>query len=77
MVLIAQLFTEREREVELHWPSLYTPASFFDGTTGQKTFEKTFPAMGQVYLNGLCRGEAGVLSTQSLQKRFEKAGFSL
>lgn len=77
MVLINQLFTEREREVELHWPSLYTPEAFFDGTTGRNQFEKIFPAKGLVYENGLVRGEAGVLTTQSLQKRFERAGFAL
>ena len=76
-MVIAQLFSDREREVELHWPSQYTPDVFHDGNTSQKLFEATFPAKSAVYVDGLCKREAGVLSTPSLQTRFERAGFTL
>ena len=75
--LVGQLFSDDERETEIHWPSLYTPREFNLGRTNKELFEAQFPAKGAVYNNGICRGETGVLTWRSLAGRFEKLGFSL
>ena len=77
VVLVSQLFSNEERETEIHFPSLYTPKQFNNGRTNKLLFEAQFPAKGQVYNNGICRGETGVLTLRSLSNRFEKSGFSL
>lgn len=76
-LLIVQIFTERERETETLWPSMYTPEIFTDGTTSEKLFRQLFPTKGMVYVNGFCRGKRGQLSHTALSERFEKAGFFL
>lgn len=76
-LLIVQIFTERERETETLWPSMYTPEIFTDGTTSDKLFRQLFPTKGMVYVNGFCRGKRGQLLHTALSQRFEKAGFLL
>lgn len=76
-LLIVQIFTERERETETLWPSMYTPEIFTDGTTSDKLFRQLFPTKGSVYVNGFCRGKRGQLSHTALSKRFQDAGFLL
>ena len=77
VVLVGQLFSDEERETEIHWPSHYSPKQFNHGVHNKLLFEARFPAMGKVYSNGICRGETGVLTLRSLSGRFEKKGFSL
>ena len=77
VLLIAQLFSEEEREIEFHWPSNYVAKEFYDGRKNTEKFDSRYPTKGAVYVNGLCRGEMGVLTTRSLAARFEKQGYSL
>ena len=77
VLLIAQLFSEEEREIEYHWPSNYVAKEFYDGRKNTEKFDIRYPTKGAVYVNGLCRGEMGVLTTRSLAARFEKQGYSL
>ena len=77
VLLIAQLFSEEERETEIHWPSNYIAKEFHDGRRNTEKFDNRYPARGAVYVNGLCRGETGVLTTRSLAARFADLGFTL
>lgn len=79
VVLIEQLFTERERETEINWPSRLTPTVFFKMKFfhSMEEFSRVFAKKGPVYRNGPYRGEAGLLTADSLEERFRKAGFEL
>jgi hypothetical protein len=79
VVLIELLFTERERETEIDWPSRYSPSVFFRAPFFHcyDVFARCYPKKGIVYRNGPFRGEAGLLTADSLEERFNKAGFEL
>lgn len=79
VVLVDQLFTHRERETEIDWPSRYSPSVFFRSRFWHcyEAFSRCYPKKGIVYRNGPFRGEAGLLTIDSLAERFSKAGFEL
>lgn len=79
MVLVEQLFTERERVTEINWPSRYSPSVFFRSRVHHdfEQFARCYPKKGIVYRNGPFREEAGLLTADSLEQRFKMAGFEL